>query len=55
MFDKGLLLNNYMPPYKYQNTRYIILPVNFKNYEDEFSCGGSGSISEIKPSAEKVL
>jgi len=54
LFDKGLLLHSYVPPYKNeQRTSYIKLGIHFNRYKEVRDWGPLQRINE-EPSAEKI-
>ena len=54
LFDKGLLLHSYVPPYKNeQRTSYIKLGIHFNRYKEVRDWGPLQRFDE-EPSAEKI-
>jgi len=53
LFDKGLLLYSYVPPYKDEYNNYIKFGIHFNRYKKEGDWGRLQRINQ-KPSAEKI-
>jgi hypothetical protein len=53
LFDKGLLLYSYVPPYKDEDNNYIKFSIHFNRYKEVRDWGPLQRINE-EPSAEKI-